>query len=55
MLTGILEGGGIGLLSLTNLSLSLRILIITLISISVIVIGNSKNIFQRPHFSESVE
>ena len=55
MLTGILEGGGIGLLSLTNLSLSLRILIITFISISVIVIGNSKYIFQRPHFNESVE
>lgn len=47
MLTGVFEGGGIGLLSLTNLSLSLRILIITLIGMSIMAIGNSKNIFKR--------
>jgi uncharacterized membrane protein len=47
MLTGVFEGGGIGLLSLTNLSLSLRILIIALIGMSIMAIGNSKNIFKR--------
>jgi uncharacterized membrane protein len=55
MLTGIFEGVGIGLLSLTNLSLPLRILILTLIGISIIAIGNAKNIFQRTHFSKSHE
>jgi uncharacterized membrane protein len=47
MLTGVFEGGGIGLLSLTNLSLFLRILIITVIGMSIMAIGNSKNIFKR--------
>lgn len=47
MLTGVFEGWGIGLLSLTNLSLFLRILIITVIGMSIMAIGNSKNIFKR--------
>ncbi len=55
MLTGLFEGGGIGLLSVTNLSTYLRILIIALIGISIIAIGNSKNIFQKTHFYKSDE
>jgi uncharacterized membrane protein len=55
MVTGVFEGGGIGLLSLTNLSLSLRIFIITLIGVSIIAIGNSKNIFQGILSSRSDE
>lgn len=55
MLTGIFEGGGIGLLSLTTLSISLRILIISLIGMSITAIGNSKTILQRTHFSKSDE
>lgn len=53
MLTGIFEGGGIGLLSLTTLSISLRILIISLIGMSVTAIGNSKTILQRTRFTKS--
>lgn len=55
MLTGFLEGGGIGLLSLTNLSLPLRILTIALIGTSVILIGNSKNILQKPFFKKNTD
>jgi hypothetical protein len=55
MLTGFLEGCGITLLSLTNLSLPLRILSITFIGTSVMVIGNSKKVFQRPFFKKNVD
>lgn len=55
MLTGILEGCGIGLLSLTNLSISSRIIIITLIGTSVIIIGNSKKISQKLCFNKNVD
>ena len=42
--TGFLEGSGVGLLSLTQISSLLRIFIIALISSSVIIIGNSKSL-----------
>lgn len=47
ILTGFLEGLGIGLLSFTNLSVVTRVLVIIFLGASVIAIGKSKNIFQK--------